>query len=268
MLLTTSCSVLPAEYVLQSRRLAYEGDNQFFITVSPFGPYDSYHSIHADDPSLSFFYAQHVPPPGLTRNFISLICTREKIHPSRAEIYLREVKGYESDSELPPTTPMEEDVQLVLRKGGCGSNELNPLIVHITISRQMDRTEAAKRRSVFVTGGERAVEMTGRGCCMFGSCLANCFREFPAGHCMAFRTGWIAFWTCGNPQLYSRNRSYVHHNINITFSIISMLNHKLGIHSSVVAAGLFEDRHHRESRVSYLVKWINWTYHAGPKSYK
>lgn len=175
------------------------------ITASPFGPYNSNYAIHADDPSLSFIYAQHVPPPGLTRNFIALICAREGIHPSRVQIYLAQDDKNEGPLELPRVEPVEDNAKLLLRKGGCGSNELNPLLVHITVSRPRDRNGVSQRRSVFVTGGEQAAAMTSQGCSALGSCLRGFFNEFPAGHCTGFRNGWIAFWSCGNPNLYSRN---------------------------------------------------------------
>lgn len=120
-------------------------------------------------------------------------------------MYLASDSNVDDKVATPAVEPIDLDEKLLLRRNGCGSSELNPLLVHVNISRGMDRKDASERRSVFVTGGEQAVIVTGRGCSAFGSCVVDLLKDFPAGHCAGFRGGWIAFWSCGNPELYSRN---------------------------------------------------------------
>ena len=58
--------------------------------ASPSGPYDSYHRLYADDPSISYIHLQHVPPPGNAGNYIDYICNRERILPAEASGYYHE----------------------------------------------------------------------------------------------------------------------------------------------------------------------------------
>lgn len=120
-------------------------------------------------------------------------------------MYLASDSNPEDKVDNPEVAPINLDEKLLLRRNGCGSSELNPLLVHVNVSRDMDRRRASERRSVFVTGGEQAMNATGRGCSALGSCTVDFLKDFPAGHCAGFRNGWIAFWSCGNPELYSRN---------------------------------------------------------------
>jgi len=181
-----------------------------FPTATPSGPFESYHRLYADDPSISFIFFQHVPPPGLAGNFLSYICNRERIHPSRASLYVpnsSQLQGSQSDTNLPHIVKVDESEKVKLRRGGVGFSEVLPLTVFLDVGPDLDRQGAAQPISTLKKSGKAAAKATthaGAACGALGSCVAYTFSVIPGNFCGAFRSCWIDCWSCGNPDLYTR----------------------------------------------------------------
>ncbi|KLO18299.1 hypothetical protein SCHPADRAFT_129551 [Schizopora paradoxa] len=181
----------------------------YYRLSSPSGPFDSYHRMYADDPSISYIYAQHVPPPGIAQNFIDYICSRERIHPSRAKLFIRDSTSNSAHAQLNPVQPTEN---ITLSPGGIGLSELFPLIVSIDVPGGVDRATAARPISIWAETGIAAEKVSATGCsalkigCLhFGKCLIFSTTVLPRTFCGGFRSCWIDCWSCGNPKIYERH---------------------------------------------------------------
>lgn len=173
------------------------------------GPFSSYYPMHADDPSLSYVYAQHVPPPGLASNYTTYICAREQIHISRAKLYVstRNIGDDPHDSDY---VAIEPSAKIMLQTGGRGLSEDDPLLLSLELPQGKDRKAASEPVPVWVEGGRAAAVAGTRSLSALGMCaayIANCVLVCPTGCpkacCGGLRSCWIETWTCGNPQFYA-----------------------------------------------------------------
>lgn len=165
--------------------------------------------MYADDPSISLIYAQHVPPPGNAQNFIDYICSRERIHPSRAKLFIPD-PAY--DGAHPQLNPVQPNEKIALSVGGIGLSEQLPLIVSIDVPGGVDRATAARPISIWAETGIAAEKASATGCsalkigCLnFGKCLVFGTTVLPRTFCGGFRSCWIDCWSCGNSNIYSRH---------------------------------------------------------------
>ncbi|KAJ3553679.1 hypothetical protein NM688_g3482 [Phlebia brevispora] len=114
------------------------------------GAYPSRHPEHADDPSLSHIYSEHVPPPRLAEHFLLHVCAREGIHPSRVQLFVQSESGPElrpavHDEVLKPLPP---------------ESEKETLHFNIDMPKDAAREVAAEPVGVLTSGG-RAVGLRG-----------------------------------------------------------------------------------------------------------
>ncbi|TDL15395.1 hypothetical protein BD410DRAFT_796446 [Rickenella mellea] len=177
------------------------------LTISS-GPYSSMYPIHADDPSLAFLYAEHVPPPGLADNYITFICTREQVHKSRVRMFIsvRAIGAGMHEAEYEAVEPTDK---ISLLEGGRGLTEEDPLRISINLPPGGDKQEAFRPLPLWVEGRRVAAVAGSHGCSMFWTCLSAtarymvvCPTTCPKSFCGCFRTCWIETWSFGNPAVY------------------------------------------------------------------
>ncbi|KAG8906044.1 hypothetical protein FRB99_007701 [Tulasnella sp. 403] len=76
------------------------GINERLTVGKPSTAFSSHHPVDSEDPSLARFYREHVSPPRQVRNYIAFICDREKIHPSRVELFINMISEETGTEEL------------------------------------------------------------------------------------------------------------------------------------------------------------------------
>ncbi|TDL15396.1 hypothetical protein BD410DRAFT_902615 [Rickenella mellea] len=134
------------------------------------GPYRSLFAIHADDHSLSFIYAQHVPPPRIAENYISFICDREQIHRSRANMFISTHKAGAQVHEMEYSVVQSMEKYL-LREGGRGLSEDDPFLISIDISSTLSRDAASQPLPLWVEAYRTTSTIITTGCRAVFSCL-------------------------------------------------------------------------------------------------
>ncbi|KAG8881701.1 hypothetical protein FRB99_004712, partial [Tulasnella sp. 403] len=131
--------------------------NERLTIGKPSAAFPSHQPIDDDDPSLSRFFREHVAPPRLVRNYIAFICERERIHPSRVELFINMVSEETSTEEL---VQLNKNATLRVGPRECGSSEKNPLLVTVEadegMESQMKREDVIHPLPLWVEGG-RAV---------------------------------------------------------------------------------------------------------------
>ncbi|KDQ18277.1 hypothetical protein BOTBODRAFT_554953 [Botryobasidium botryosum FD-172 SS1] len=101
------------------------------------GPLNSNEPVFHEDPSLSFIYLEHVPPPRLVSDYIGYISTRENIHPSRIKMYV--------SAPLRQRTPnTSEPFQIYGRErfyvDGMGMTIDSPVMLSVELPVEADRS--------------------------------------------------------------------------------------------------------------------------------
>jgi len=114
----------------------------YYRLSTKYGPLQSRRALHADDPSLSFFYEQHVPPPKLCENFLAHIASKENIHPSRMSLFVnKEVKKVVKHWPVGRNDVVHLE-HAVVTPGYEARHAASELFVHVELSRTADREEA------------------------------------------------------------------------------------------------------------------------------
>ncbi|PAV18072.1 hypothetical protein PNOK_0655800 [Pyrrhoderma noxium] len=143
------------------------GDKVYYRLLTFNAPYTSFYPIDSEDSSLSFIHSSRIPVPGLASDFLTHICSRERIHHSRAQLFTtsraratsvyssslsaheRKIQALPDDPAYTLAPPVEP---LRLVPGGCGTSRANPIVLYLDLDPSMDRTTAAHP----INGLERA----------------------------------------------------------------------------------------------------------------
>ena len=158
-------SLLPSLYVFSLFALL---EIPAYLDIVTFNaPYTSFYPIDSEDSSLSFIHSSRIPAPGLASDFLTHICSRERIHHSRAQLFTtsraratsvyssslsaheRKIQALPDDPAYTLAPPVEP---LRLVPGGCGTSRANPIVLYLDLDPSMDRTTAAHP----INGLERA----------------------------------------------------------------------------------------------------------------
>ena len=153
-------------------------------------PYPSFYPIDNEDVSLSFIHATRIPPPGLASDYLVHICSRERIHYSRAKlftssrtratsVYSSSLSAHERKKQALPDDPaymLASPVEpLRLVTGGCGMSRANPLVLYLDMDPSMDRTTAAHPISGLERAGRKFAKVVQRVADVIVGGLTVCF---------------------------------------------------------------------------------------------
>lgn len=149
-------------------------------------PYTSFYPACAEDSALSFLHIHRVPPPGLAKDYLEYICTREGIHPLRAKLYISNDPN-QTTTRLTTTssfTLIRGHEKVELRVNGCGFSKANPIVLFLDIDPTMDRTLASQEPSALEKGGKRVAKAVRKGCGAVQSVFSTVFgalQKVPSG---------------------------------------------------------------------------------------
>ncbi|KAG8932140.1 hypothetical protein FRC02_001613 [Tulasnella sp. 418] len=119
----------------------------------PRTPLPSQQPLYPDDPSLSSFNIEHIPPPRLAGNYMAYICNREGIHMSRVKMYINARQRPDGQDEIQLVHPND---RIQRGQSTCGSSENNPYMLTVEMGSgdggNGDREAAGRPVNIFVRG--------------------------------------------------------------------------------------------------------------------